>query len=494
MRLIELARAVGLPLTGRDVEIAGIATDSRTVRPNELFVAIPGARTHGLAHVPAALDRGAAAVCAAAPVQEVPTLLTGNPRRALAMLAAAFHGFPAHDLPLIGITGSLGKTSTALLLEAAMRESGFRTGVIGSLGIRLDGESYETGMTTPEATEIHAALRRFTDAGATAAIMEVTTHAIVQERVTGLVFGLGVITNLVPDEHLEFHPTPEHYVRTKTRFFGMLAEGAPLILNADDAAVRTVTASLRRPLVRVSAAAAAGAQAHVRGIALGAEGTRFDLVVPQKLLRTDGSTLDALELPLMLSILGRQQVTNAALAAVAALLAGATPDAVRLAFAGMPAPARRMQVVHRGDPFIIDDTVGNPASLRAVFETAAAIPHERLLVAYAVRGARGVAINRYNAEELASCLTETATELVITASDDAADDRNRVSDEEWSVVLEVLRGQGLKFRAERALHDAVQTLVQDAGAGDLVLLLGAQGLDGGADIAREVLGGRTRVA
>ena len=494
MRLIELARAAGLPLSGRDVEIAGISSDSRTVQPGELFVAIPGSRTHGLAHVPAALERGAVAVCANAPVHEVPTLLTGNPRRALAALAAAFHGFPAHDLPLIGVTGSLGKTSTALLLEAVLRESGVRAGIVGSLGMRLGGEWQETGMTTPEATSIHAALRRFVDAGAATAILEVTTHAIIQERVTGLVFSLGVITNLVPDEHLEFHPTPEHYVRTKTRFFGMLADGAPLILNADDAAVRTVTASLRRPLLRVSANGAADAHALVQGITLGADGARFELVVPQRLLRTDGSTLEPLALPLQLSLLGRQQVTNAALAALAALLAGATPEAVRTAFAGMPALARRMEVIHPRDPFILDDTVGNPASLRAVFEAAAAIPHERMLIGYAVRGARGTTINRSNAEELAECVADTAADLVVTASEDAADERNLVSDEEWSVVQEVLRGRGVEFRAERTLHDAVTSLVLGAGPGDLVLLLGAQGMDGGADIARDALSGRARVA
>ena len=494
MRLSALAKSAGLPMTGRDVEISGIATDSRAVRPHDLFVAIPGARTQGLAHVPDALERGAAAVCASAAIPGVSTLLTGNPRRALAALAAAFHGFPAHELPLIGITGSLGKTSTALLLEAALRASGIRAGVIGSLGVRLDGETRDTGMTTPEATEIHGALRRFLDAGAGAAVMEVTTHAIVHERVTGLVFGLGILTNLVPDEHLEFHPTPDHYVRTKARFFDMLAGGAPLVLNADDDTVRTITASLRRPMIHVGTAEATARDVHARGITLGAEGTRFELSIPHALLRADGSTLEPMTIPIELSLLGPQQVTNAALAATAALLAGASADAVREAFATMEQPARRMQVVHARDPFVLDDTVGNPASMRAVFELAAAIPHDRLRVVYAARGARGVTINRCNAEALAEALDGMRAELVITASEDAADERNRVSDEEWDAVLAALRGRAIAFRSEPSLHAAVTGLVKDAGAGDLVLLLGAQGMDRGAEFALEALGGRARVA
>jgi UDP-N-acetylmuramoyl-L-alanyl-D-glutamate--2,6-diaminopimelate ligase len=483
-----------MPGCRSDVDITGIATDSRSVRPGDLFVALPGSRTQGLVHVPDALERGAVAVCAPAPVYGVPTLLAGNPRRALAALAAAFHGFPAHELPLIGITGSLGKTSTALLLEAALRASGIRAGVIGSLGVRLDGEARSTGMTTPEAPEIHAALRRFVDAGAGAAVMEVTTHAIVHERVTGLVFGLGIITNLVPDEHLEFHPTPEHYVRTKARFFDMLAEGASLVLNADDETLRTVTASLRRPMVRVAGVDTTAADVYARGVTLGPEGTRFELTMAHPLMRADGSTVEPVTIPVELSLLGRQQVTNAALAATAALLAGATADGVRQAFAAIPQPVRRMQVVHPRDPFVLDDTVGNPASIRAVFETVAAIPHERLFVAYAVRGARGTAINRCNAEALAECVSGAPVELVVTASEDAADERNRVTEPEWEAVVATLRARGIGFRAEPALRAAVADLVGAAGAGDLVLLLGAQGMDRGADVAREALRGRTRVA
>jgi UDP-N-acetylmuramoyl-L-alanyl-D-glutamate--2,6-diaminopimelate ligase len=212
------------------------------------------------------------------------------------------------------------------------------------------------------------------------------------------------------------------------------------------------------------------------------------------MLRADGSTLEAMTLPVELSLLGRQQVTNAALAATAALLAGAAPAAVRDAFAAMAQLRRRMQVVHPRDPFVLDDTVGNPESIRAVFETVTAIPHERLLVAYAVRGSRGLTINRCNAEALAESLNGAPVQLVVTTSEDVADERNRVTAEEREVVDATLRARGIAFHSEPSLHEAVTSLVRDAGAGDLVLLLGAQGMDRGAEIARDALGGRARVA
>ena len=494
MQLIELAQAAGLPMVGRDVEITSISTDSRTLEPGALFVAIAGARWQGMAYVSEALDRGAVAICGSAPVPGVPTLLSGNPRRALAALAAAFHGFPARALPLIGITGSLGKTSTAQLLEAVLREAGLQAGVIGSLGVRFGADVHDTGMTTPEATQIHSALRAFLTRDASFALMEVTTHAIVQDRVAGLVFALGILTNLVDDEHLEFHPTPEHYIRTKTRFFGMLADGAPLVLNGDDATVRSVTGGLRRPLVRVGTTEADELDVIVQAVTLGASGSRFELVVRQPLMRTDGSTLEPLTLPLELSLLGSQQVTNAALATTAALLAGAAPDAARRALATMPPVRRRMQVVHPRDPVVFDDTVGNPASMLAVFETAAAIPHERLFVVYAVRGARGASINRCNAEALAACLASMPGKLIVTTSDDQTDERNCVEDEESSAAYEALREGGIEFQAEPTVRAAVTRLLEEAGARDLVLLLGAQGMDCGAAMALEAIAARTRVA
>jgi UDP-N-acetylmuramoyl-L-alanyl-D-glutamate--2,6-diaminopimelate ligase len=316
----------------------------------------------------------------------------------------------------------------------------------------------------------------------------------VQERVAGLVFALGVLTNLVPDEHLEFHPTPEHYIRTKARFFDMLAERAPLVLNADDETVRSVTASLRRPLIRVSCAEAADGHVQARGVALGVGGATFELAVTRPIPRADGTTVEPLSIPIELSLLGSQQVTNAALAATAALVTGAGPDAIRRAFATIPQVTRRMHVVHAGDPFVLDDTVGNPTSLRAVFETVASIPHRRLYIAYAVRGARGTAINRCNAEALATCAASIPGEIMLTSSEDTTDARNRVTDQEWDAVVEALHERGIAFRTERSLHAAVASLVRDAGAGDLVLLLGAQGMDAGAQIARETLAGRSRVA
>jgi UDP-N-acetylmuramoyl-L-alanyl-D-glutamate--2,6-diaminopimelate ligase len=126
------------------------------------------------------------------------------------------------ELRLIGITGTLGKTSTMLLLGDILEADRKPVGVVGSLGIKLAEATQETGITTPDASVLQEALRWFADQGVGHVAMEVTSHALSQRRVDGLHFCLGLLTNLVPDEHLEYHPTPEHYLETKMRFLEFL--------------------------------------------------------------------------------------------------------------------------------------------------------------------------------------------------------------------------------------------------------------------------------
>jgi len=486
--LSSLARLTGIRLEGNDSEIGGISTDSRDAKPGDLFVAIQGARSDGMQFVPEAIRRGASAVCAVAAVLHTPTLVVADPRRALADLAAAFFGYPAREMTLIGITGSLGKTSTALFIESALASAGSPVGVIGSLGIRYGGMTSETGMTTPESPDIHRALREMADSGIRAAIVEVTTHAILHHRVAGLQFALGVMTNLVPDEHLEFHPTPEHYVRTKTRFFDMLEANAPLVYNGDDATVRDVVRPLVRPLVSVSAGNQGQPDAEIVVEQVDIRSSTFALRIHRSLPLLSGATLGRGDIRVVrFPIPGRQQITNAALALTTAIIAGAAPGAAATALENVKPLRRRMEMLENMSTTILDDTVGNPASIFAIFETLRVSAERPVRIVYAIRGARGIAINTSNAKALASGAAECAATLTVTSSEDAANERNRVTDAERDAVLEVLRLEGTPFQYEPTLRQAIQRTLIAAGRDDIVLLLGAQGMDRGAEIAREVL-------
>ena len=493
--LSELGRAVGGGLHGADVRITGLAVDSRTVRPGDLFVALAGTRDDGARYVADAAGRGASAAMAREPAAGLPTLVVPDPRRALAPLAAAFYGHPARRLRIVGITGTLGKTSTSLLLEAALAAGGVRVGAIGSLGVRQgpprsSAASRTARLTTPDAPAIHAALARVTDAGVGTAVMEVTSHGILQERVGGLELALGVFTNLVPDEHLEYHPTAEHYVQTKLGFLDLLLPGAPLVL---DLANARVAAHAGPRGVAVALDGAAAAPVRVRAVQHYLNGVSFILHVTRELHGADGMVLAPAELPLALPLLGRHQLANAALAATAALLLGVSADAIAAAFESPPPLRRRMEVVWGGRPLVIDDTVGNPRSLRAVFESVQRLGRNGLRVAFGIRGARGAAINRQLAATLAEQVARHAGAapvlLVVTASEESAGAANRVSDDERAAVLETLGRAGVPYVFEPTLDGAVRRTLDGCRPEELVLLLGAQGMDGAAGLVRRALSG-----
>ena len=489
-RLSVLARQTGLVPFGDDVEITGLAADSRRVAPGDLFVAVPGAQHDGRRFVEGAVAAGAAAVCTTIPVEGVPTLVAAEPRAALADLAAAFYDHPAREVALVGVTGSLGKTSTALLVQSCLAGGGMRVGVIGSLGVRARGAVHDTGMTTPDALVTQQELRWMADEGVACAVMEVSSHGILLERVRGLELALGLFTNLVPDEHLEFHPTPEHYVQTKLRFLRMLRPGAPVVFNADDDIVReAVRARHPGPAAGVTLRDRADSAVWVRDVRLHAAGSDFTLVLRHDLETIVGGALPAGSHALRVPLLGQQQVGNAALAATAALLAGVPAADVAAGMARTAPIRRRMQVVHAGAPLVLDDTVGNPRSIDLVRRTIAELPHRTLRIAYAVRGTRGPTINEHNAEALAALALAGGGRLVVTTSDDAADERNRATPEERDATLAMLRARGVPFDFQPRLADAVRDALDGVGADDLVLLLGAQGMDAGAAMVREALAG-----
>jgi UDP-N-acetylmuramoyl-L-alanyl-D-glutamate--2,6-diaminopimelate ligase len=489
--LSELARATGLAAHGEDVMVHDLCADSRLVQPGDLFVAVPGSTHDGARFLADAVRAGAAAVCAAAPLDGVPTLVADSPRAALADLAAAFLGHPTRDVWLVGVTGSLGKTSTALLTQACMAGGGLRAGVIGSLGVRARGIVHDTGMTTPDALTLQRELRWMADEGVGVAIMEVSSHGLLLDRVRGIELALGIFTNLVPDEHLEFHPTPEHYVRTKLRFLELLRDGAPLIYNADDPLVRD--AAVKRtagPAVGVGTADRGDAAVLVRDAHSHAGGGDFTLVITRALRTTDGAPIAAGEHRFTVPLLGRQQVDNAALAVTAALVAGVPVDDVARGLAAVAPIRRRMEIVHPAAPLVIDDTVGNPRSIRQVQGLVTTLPARTLRIAYAVRGTRGPTINEHCAEAIADLVQATdatRVRLVLTASTDSANARNRVTDQELEATVAVLRARGVRFDYQPTLRAAVHATLRHAADDDIVLLLGAQGMDDGAALVREAM-------
>ena len=490
--LLEHASDIAWSRTGPDartIEIRGITASSDQVKPGELFVAMPGSRTDGHSFIADAIARGAAAVVAErdpATGASVPIVIAGNARRAFAEAAAAWHDHPARALRLVGITGTLGKTSTLMMLAAILDRAGRRIGTIGSLGIRVDGAAIETGYTVPDPLALHAGLGRIAAADAELAAMEVTSHALDQERVHGLRYALGIFTNLVPMEHADYHGSFREYVEVKCRFLDHLVPGAPLIHSHDDAVLRGILAD--RPVAAVGCGVQPDAAVRIEPLELGPGGTRLALVIRESLPTVVGGKVEPQRMEITLPLLGRANLSNAALAVIAAVCLGVEGSIAAEALASFPPSRRRMEIVHRDRFTVLDDTVGHPDSLSALFDVVRQLSFDRLHIVFAVRGSRGPQINRLLGETLAIWLARIhPTTLVVTRSSDAADARNRVEDAELQAFLEPLVDAEVKLEQRDRLEDAIRFTIDRTGDEDLVLLIGAQGMDQGAEILRRTV-------
>jgi UDP-N-acetylmuramoyl-L-alanyl-D-glutamate--2,6-diaminopimelate ligase len=504
MRLSQLVAGFHIAPAGADPDITAITEDSRRVRPGTLFVAIPGTMLDGHAYIADAVSRGAAAIVAertgAIPAR-VPSVRVPSSRAALALVAARFHGTTSSTLSLVGFTGTFGKTSTSEILRGLLDAAGARTGVLGSLGARhRDFYDPGLGLTTPAPVELHRSLRRLEDAGANTVILEVTSHAMMLNRIDGLRFDGGLLAAIMPGEHTDFHRTYDDYVDAKRVFLDHLKPSALLAYDADNLASRQLAESRDQPAERrghgdhrhqhrrVKVAESEDTPPQLRGRSIGfsldgrdADMQVYDVVLDAKgaSFSLGGSLLGARTGTRMHTpLLGRGHLRNVALALTYAIGIGLPVSAAATVVANVTPLRRRMETYDVDGRLVLDDTAAHPNSFRTTFAVAASLPRRNLAVVYAVRGRRGVEINRQNALAIADLCSIHGTEpLIVTCSSDVTGPADVVLPPEIDATRQALVARGRRFVWHETLADALAEAMQRTAAGDLIVLLGAQGMN-----------------
>jgi UDP-N-acetylmuramoyl-L-alanyl-D-glutamate--2,6-diaminopimelate ligase len=503
MPLSELVRGFSISPPEADPDITGLSEHSQRIGPGMLFVAVRGTTLDGHAYIGDAIGRGAAAIVAERTgviPPGVPIVRVPSSRDALALLAARFYGTSTLPLSLIGFTGTFGKTSTSDVLRQLLDAAGQRTGVLGSLGARyrsfLDpGE----GLTTPAPVELHRALKGLSGAGAATVVLEVTSHALRLGRVDGLRFDGGLLAAIMPGEHTDFHRSYEDYVEAKRLFLLSLAPDAPLAYDTDNLAARRLATE------PVSARPAGPRRRHarvdddwsdrrrIRPIGFTLEGRDADLQFYDVLLDGKGATFSVGGSAMSMHsgirmhspLLGRGHLRNVALALTYAIGTGLAAPVAREVVASLTPLRRRMERYEAGRRTILDDTAGHPDSLAAAFDVAAMLPRRAVAAVYAVRGRRGPDINRRNAIALADlCHLHGVDALIVTAAADRVGPADTATAEEIDVTRQALVARGRRFVWHDRLTDGISDALARTAAGDLLVLVGAQGMNGGKDILK----------
>jgi UDP-N-acetylmuramoyl-L-alanyl-D-glutamate--2,6-diaminopimelate ligase len=251
MKLTELLVGIGtepVASTKAKIDVTGLCLDSRTAKPGDLFFAIPGSKSDGIQFVHEAVNKGAVAVMADKPMGGVqaPVFVTPSVRKALAIAAGNFYGNPAREMSILAVTGTNGKTTTSWLVESICAAGMNAVGLIGTIAIRYAGKTLEPTHTTPDPIELHKIFRDMLDAGIDTVVMEVSSHALDQDRVHGLTFKAAGFTNLSRD-HLDYHKDMEVYFQAKRKLFTEnLSPGGLAVVHGDDTYTNRVYSEMKQ--------------------------------------------------------------------------------------------------------------------------------------------------------------------------------------------------------------------------------------------------------
>lgn len=468
MRLRELLTSLPWPKTSEeDIEITGIASDSRQVKPGHLFAALKGLEYDGHQFIPEALARGARALVveevATIPEVDLPLIVVPNSRRALAHLAAAWHGFPSQKLRLIGVTGTDGKTTTVSLVRAILEAAGQPAGMVTSVNAIIGDEEMETGLhtTTPEALELQDFLARMVQAGCEYAVIEATSHGLAQYRLEACHFDVAAITNIT-HEHLDYHKSFQEYREAKALLFRNLATsfrkpGTPKIsvLNLDDPSFDYLKQIPADKQIAYSLHHSADVVAEA--ITLLPTGTRFTAQTP------------AGPFPIQSPLVGEFNLYNLLAAIVVATSQEVSPGAIQEGVSRISGVPGRMEKVDLGQPFqVIIDFAHTPNALRHALEMAQFMTRGRLFVVFGCAGLRDRA-KRLMMGEIAGRL---ADRVIITAEDPRTEDLKTIMEEIARGCKKAGREEGTDFWRIGDRGEAIQFAIDRAEPGNLVIITG----------------------
>ena len=360
----------------QDCDITSISYDSRHVQPGGLFVALRGDKVDGHKYIGQAVEKGAVAVAVEEPVQRgrATMVLVKDTRSVLADLGAAFFHNPSYALKMAGITGTKGKTTVAFLLKHICEKAFQRCGLIGTVRYEIAGRILPAARTTPQSLDVHDLLYQMRSAGCKAAVMEVSSHALMQERVRGVEFDVGIFTNLKQD-HLDYHVTMENYFEAKSRMFSNLVaqtkKRGKAVINLDDQYGLRLVEKFSKQLPVITYGVNNRADFRASGFKTDLSGTTFQLDAMEKSF--------LVRLPLM----GRFNIYNALAALAASSALGLDLRAAVLSLANAPAvPGRLEQVPARRQFQVFVDYAHTEDSLLNVMKTLRELSPNRLIVVF----------------------------------------------------------------------------------------------------------------
>jgi UDP-N-acetylmuramoyl-L-alanyl-D-glutamate--2,6-diaminopimelate ligase len=477
VRFSELLQSIGEPVrvTGAtDMEIRGLFYDSRAVIPGGLFFALRGVTVDGHSFLSRAVGAGAVALVVEDDTnlpEGVAAVTVRDARQAMARMAACYFGNPTSGIPLIGITGTNGKTTTTYLIESMLAKGGIPSAVLGTINYRFGSTCFESSHTTPESVDLQKMLRQLVDLGARGVVMEVSSHSLEQKRVDGCLFDVGVFTNLTRD-HLDYHHDMESYLESKQRLFSELLvpdRQKPVrhaVVNIDDPAGLVIAGSAACPVLTFGLDP--GAALSARDVVFSTEGISGILTTP------DG------EMAFSTRLLGRFNLYNILSAAGAAFALGLSLDTICSGIAEHGKVEGRLERVENDHGLtVLVDYAHTGDALENVLQTLQELASGRIITVFGCGGDRDRGKRPIMGE-----VAGRFSDLAIITSD------NPRSEEPAAIIREVREGLlpldlreysvpelsgGIAekgFLSVESRREAIRLAIRVARPGDIILIAG----------------------
>lgn len=443
------------------VSVNAITDDSRTVSSQSLFVAVKGERVDGHRFISAALKGGASALVAQEAVSGIslPFVRVEDSRRALGLLGSRFYGDPSSRIRMIGITGTNGKTTTTYVCKALLEGLGRQVGLIGTVAYQVGTSTIPAAHTTPGALELQRLLAEMVTSRCATAVMEVSSHALAQDRTSGCEYDVAVFSNLTQD-HLDFHKTMEEYFLAKLRLFTGLAEGHKknkrAIINVDDSYGSRIVE--RSPVPVWTYALKGKADLRAEAVRLSIRGTTFTAATP------------AGNFPIESHLVGEHNVYNLLAAIGVALHEGATPDQIRLAVGNVLNVPGRFERVMAGQPFtVVVDYAHTEDALVRLLTTAQTLKTGRIITVFGCGGDR----DRGKRPKMGAAAVRYSDVVILTSDNPRTEDPHSILEQvEVGVVEELRQRPHVQYRKIADRRQAIEEAVKEAQSSDMVLIAG----------------------
>ena len=457
MRLTQLIKVIDNNYTASrlgDFEVGGISCNSKEVLKDFIFVAIKGTNEDGHRFIPEAIGQGAKAVVIQIPNSPLPipkdisVIKVRDTRKALAKLAAEFYSNPSLKIKVVGITGTNGKTTVSYLIEAILKEAGFNPAVIGTVNYRFTDKIFPSKNTTPPPIELQSMLSNMLEEGIDYTIMEVSSHALDQDRIGAINFHSAIFTNLTQD-HLDYHNTLSNYFQAKAKLFKNINANSFVIINNDDRYGRRLKKLTPARIITYGI----DTQADVL-----AKDIRFDMSHTEFLL-----TANKGQMKFKTKLIGRHNVYNILAAISWALSEGLDLSTIKSAIEGLYlVPGRLEKINSDGDFWVFVDYAHTEDALKNVIKTLRQLSAHRIIVVFGCGGER----DKTKRPKMGYAVTELADYAIITNDNPRREDPERIIED----IKKGIRKNNYYVIPDR--KEAIRKALTIAESGDIVLVAG----------------------